>query len=900
MADDCKAYFSDDFVFPRRPLNRPALDRLGYRIGAYPEFLEALLRSIDRAPELAAWTHRHPDDPGIALLEGVALLGDILSFYQERYANEAFLRTAVWRESIAELVRLTGYRLAPGIGGLATFAFEVKGAAPVVIPAGFPVKADLEEADKPADFQTGAELTAYPHLSRFHLYRPRGYANSLAAQATTLEIDTVESVSGPDAVAPLKLKAGDRLMLLPPEPAWTTAGTTLSTSQKSPQIVKVKAVRQVLDRTLVDLETPLQESWAKPATAYRLGRSFRHFGHNAPLTRTTPDTDASGTITGSSVADTRFRRHLGMDHVCGKSDCSIDLSGRALPLDQQVNDLVVNSGLLVQTRVDRGEGTQARNLVAYKTLTGLRTTSLGFGSLTGSSSVLTLDSALMRNSHLEDAEADVRDYLIHEVTSPALGLYPQARDPAYGGPFADGNAALRFFGTQDEARALAGRRLILVDGQGRLADLTCTNSATTGFIMPVGAHQPRLWSLSFDAPPTPFSHADFDEAAPAVTVFGNLADATQGKAEAETVLGNGDARLRFQTFKLPKAPLTYLLSAAATPPQAPELEVRVGGRLWTRVDSFFGQAADSQVYVVREDAEDSSYVQFGDGETGARLPSGLKNVSAAWRTGGGAHGPLKAGASPSPGSKVAGLDKVALPGPVSGGADPEAEDKARRAAPGKVQGLGRLVSLADYESETLAIPGVVAAAAAWAMRDGVPALGLRVLLEAGREAEFQAVRATLQGWQRCRGPDRFPVTVEQAFLRYLWLDLEYAGDPALDPDDLEAAIRAALGLAGDEASRYSGLFGLARRRLGGKEYASRIEGAVQGVAGVLWCRVTGLGLFPANDPDLAADDDPASLALPPAPRALAAVLSPAPHEMLQLAPAHLTLVAVATPPGACP
>ena len=29
MADDCKAYFSDDFVFPRRPLNRPALDRLG-------------------------------------------------------------------------------------------------------------------------------------------------------------------------------------------------------------------------------------------------------------------------------------------------------------------------------------------------------------------------------------------------------------------------------------------------------------------------------------------------------------------------------------------------------------------------------------------------------------------------------------------------------------------------------------------------------------------------------------------------------------------------------------------------------------------------------------------------------------------------------------------------------
>ncbi|MEW5787780.1 MAG: hypothetical protein AB1899_07990 [Pseudomonadota bacterium] len=899
MADDCNPFYTDGFVFPRRPFNRPALPHIGYRIGAYPEFLEAMLRDIDRAPELSAFTHRHPDDPAIALVEGAAILGDILSFYQERYANEAFLRTAAWRESIAELVRLTGYRLAPGIGGLATFAFQVKGKAPVTLPAGFPVKADLEEQDKPADFQTRDELTAHPHLSRFSLYRARGYAGSLAAGATTLEIATVAGVTGPDALAPLKLKAGDRLMLLPPEPAWTHTGSALSPAQKTPQIVKVKAVRQILDRTLVDLETPLRQSWAKPATAYRLGRSFRHFGHNAPLTRTTPDSDASGTITGSSVADTRFRRHLGIDHVCSMTDCSLDLSGRTLPLDQQVNDLPVNAGLLVQTRVDTGAGTTVRDLVEYKTLVGLRTTSLGFGSLTGSSTLLTLDTALMGNPDLDDAQADVRDYLIHEVTSPALGLVPQAHDPAYGAAFSDGNQALRFFGTQAEARTLAGRRLILVDEQGRRAELTCTNSAT-GFVMAVGAHEPRMWSLSFDAPPAPFTRADFDEEAPSVTVYGNLADATQGKAEAETVLGNGDARLRFQTFKLPKGPLTWLLSAGATPPQAPELDVRVGGRLWTRVDSFFGQSPDARVYIVREDPEGNSYVQFGDGETGARLPSGIKNVSAAWRTGSGAFGPLKAGASPSAGSKVEGLDKVALPGVVSGGTEPEVQDKARRAAPGKVQGLGRLVSLADYESETLAIPGVVTASAAWAMNGGVPGLTLRVLMAAGRETEFETVRATLQDWQRCRGPNRFPVTVEQAFLRYLWLDLEYAGDPALATADLEAAIRGALGLAGDEASRYTGLFGLGRRRLGQKEYASRIQGSVQAVPGVLWCRATALGMFAPNDANLPEDDDPANLALPAMPRSLAAVLSPASQEMLQLAPPHLTLVSVATPAGACP
>lgn len=92
-------------AFPRRPHNRPALDRIGYRIGAYPDFVETMLRGINRAPALRAWTHRGADDPGIALLEGAAILADILSFYQERYANEAFLRTATWRESISELVR---------------------------------------------------------------------------------------------------------------------------------------------------------------------------------------------------------------------------------------------------------------------------------------------------------------------------------------------------------------------------------------------------------------------------------------------------------------------------------------------------------------------------------------------------------------------------------------------------------------------------------------------------------------------------------------------------------------------------------------------------------------------------------------------------------------------------
>ena len=81
------------------------------------------------------------------------------------------------------------------------------------------------------------------------------------------------------------------------------------------------------------------------------------------------------------------------------------------------------------------------------------------------------------------------------------------------------------------------------------------------------------------------------------------------------------------------------------------------------------------------------------------------------------------------------------------------------------------------------------------------------------------------------------------------------------------------------------------RRLGEPEYASRIEGRLQNVAGVLWCRVSAFGLFGA--PAAGAVEDPATLVAPAPPRPLLPMVECGAHEFLQLAAAHLTLSAVA-------
>ena len=45
------------------------------------------------------------------------------------------------------------------------------------------------------------------------------------------------------------------------------------------------------------------------------------------------------------------------------------------------------------------------------------------------------------------------------------------------------------------------------------------------------------------------------------------------------------------------------------------LEVRVNGILWKEVPSFFGQAPDAEVYIVRHDENQDTFITFGSGGT---------------------------------------------------------------------------------------------------------------------------------------------------------------------------------------------------------------------------------------------------------------------------------------------
>ena len=861
--------------FPVRPSNRPSLSHIRYRLGTYPDILDAMLRQLNASADLERWTHRAPDDPGIALLESAAVVADILTFYQEHYANEAFLRTAQWRESIQELVRLTGYRFAPGVGGRASFAVELKGTTPVIVPAKFPIKADLANVADPVDFLTTDELNAYPQLGKFRLYRKRYTYSSLYAGSTTIEIHAIGGSEDPDALSAFDLKKGDKLMLVPDAPTWITSGTTIS-EQGAAQIVKVSKVTPLLGRLLVDIEGKIASNWASGATAYRVNRSFRHFGHNTPAMTTYQS--GSGSSMATYQQDAHLNRHIRQTCYGGPDYLYTHLPKNIIPLDQEVNDLSVGAKIVVEALLNPngGSSTTLRKVFLVETIHRLKALTMSWGNVSGPSTWIDLGTSgqLVTNSSISGTTADIREFRVHEVTSASLSIrYPTSH---YSGNIAS-HDELYLYATKSDAELLVGRRVyfLAADGRSAHAQASAVDTASPTYA--------RMRKVTLDKKPKGFKRKDFDETTPTTDVFGNIVDVTQGKAQAAVPLGNGDARQTFQTFKLPKAPLTYLLEPAATPSQVPELTIRVDDREWTQVDSFFGHGPLEEIYIVREHANGDTYVQFGDGETGARLPSGIKNVVAEYRTGIAALGPGKSGAKPSAGAKLDGLDKLTLAGEVSEGADAEDEGKARLAAPGKLQSLGRLVSLADYESETLQIAGVVTTSAAWEIISGTPTVHLCVLLEQAQQSDeqFNAVETIIRAADAGRGPHRHPIKVTQCELRYAYLSVTYAYDPKLLQSDVEASLQAALGLVGDEANERTGLFGLRRRRLGEKEYLTRIEGTLQNVAGIVWCRVEHLGLLPAAN-------DPTTLTVPASP-AKNAQLTCAATELLQLHPLHLTL-----------
>jgi hypothetical protein len=165
--DDCGCCEGVGAAVPVEVENRPGLPAVAYRVGRWQSFRESLLARLSSAevPALQPLTAR-ADDFTPALLDAWAVVGDVLTFYQERIANEQYLRTATERRSILELARSIGYELAPGAAAATWLAFTLEDApgapAEVVVAEGTRAQSIPGPGEKPQTFETVEEVAARP------------------------------------------------------------------------------------------------------------------------------------------------------------------------------------------------------------------------------------------------------------------------------------------------------------------------------------------------------------------------------------------------------------------------------------------------------------------------------------------------------------------------------------------------------------------------------------------------------------------------------------------------------------------------------------------------------------------------------------------------------------------
>jgi hypothetical protein len=308
-----------------------------------------------------------------------------------------------------------------------------------------------------------------------------------------------------------------------------------------------------------------------------------------------------------------------------------------------------------------------------------------------------------------------------------------------------------------------------------------------------------------------------------VKIYGNVVKATQGETKNE-VLGSGDGSQELQQFTLLQSPLTYL--AAPTPAGADStLQVRINDVLWHETDSLVGLGPKDRRYITSADDKDQTSVEFGDGKSGARLPTGVENVKAVYRVGIGASGNVKAKQITSVVTKPLGVKEVVNPLPASGGAGREELDQARRNAPLAVMALDRLISVQDYADFARAYAGI-AKSGATKLSDGRRQL-VHLTIAGSDDIPIDTTSDLYLNLRRALLRSGDPYQSLQLGLRKLKL-MVISAQVRLLPDYLwesvEPKIRAAL------LDKFSFL----RRELGQNAFPSEAQSVIQAQTGVAY------------------------------------------------------------------
>jgi hypothetical protein len=824
---------------PQVVSNPPGLVSITDRVDDFTGFRRALLRPLPGEQALGAWRPT-AGDLGLQFLEWWAYVADVLTFYNERIANETYLRTAQFPESIAGLVALLGYVPAPGLaatGQVGAIRTTTRPAEPLVIPVGMQLSSTASSGVPAQTFE--AVGVSFP-----------GPSDVVATLAPDPALRVTSSGSVTDAGPASVLlagkvtgtKAGDRLLLV--ANGWDgTADDTWSA-------VTVAAVTPEIDPGTGEVNTRV---------------SFTS-------TAVWGSTSGTGTTIDVPIVVEESRSSL----VFRGAESSLQLTRSSfLPADFSAGRIGIVGGWFHGFPPPQPPDRQAADYRLMKPSAAASLWNLP-GALSPAAAMtespLTVNlSATVRSIQpgdmvFFDGGTQLAVLGLVTATSDQLGKlpFPESLSP----PAPDlivpytaltvatpGSDALSGDVTSGNPGALAVRYgfrdvgTVLANPAASLSNLPATVVVPAAFALPSGVSTALLedatgagtvvqvapaqtsdgtgnGTVSLALTPAPPAPTSFDPPlqAPLRLLF-DVVTVSRGATVANEALGSGNAAVANQRFTLKKSPLTYLASGAGW---TAVLAVYVDGIQWSEVPTLYNQPAGAQVYVVERGPDQSATIRFGDGVNGSRLTSGTGNVVATYRYGSGSASP-PAGRLTTIVQRQPNLAAIHNPVAVAGGADPQAPGDVKTDAPASVFTFGRAISALDYEVVAAQAAGVTRVKAYWTF----DAAEQRSLVKIYVNDDAGGVVTATQALAGSDDPNR-PVAVAAAQPIEVSVSATLVVAANQVVDDVVAAATAAF------ADPTAGAFSPAQMGIGQWLYRSRLDAAlsVPGVVAVHQLAVT--------------------------------------------------------------
>ena len=696
----------EELPTPLEIANRPGLSAISYRAGTHAAFRQTMLSRLAASEGL----HIHEEsDFTVGLVDAFASMAEVLTFYQERIANQSYLRTATERRSLLELARLIDYSPRPGVAASVHLAFTLEDAqgAPehaaqtIMIPRGLRVQSMPGPGQQPQVFQTFDEIEARPEWNALRPLRRQPQPVSAAMLGASLSGAAAEVAPGDSLLIVADTREVKRVLKVTRDLAQAVTRIDLAADPPDPPpfifpifrtgvfatgriLFKGSAVAEhVLFRQWHhhDLQAFVRvQRWPLRDLTVNLARQAAHrplppehgvfafrqkaaiFGHNAPKYLSLP-------------ADQRKNDGVYPQNWEGRS-LADEAFGRQLDLDRVYPGIVIGSWVVLESQTQRKicrveevfEHSRSDFTLSGK-VTRLRLDSdEGFASLT-----LRGTGVFVQSEKLELAELP--------IVEPVEGASVTLDGASFG--LKTGQTVI-LTGTRADLEGVVDSEALTI------ADITFAAGFTT---------------LAFQRALQNNYIRD------SVTINANVTLATHGETVRE-ILGGGDASRPFQSVSLRQQPLTHISSDGPSGAES-TLELRVNDLPWQEVPRFFGHGPNDRVFLARTSDEGQVSVAFGDGRAGARPATGSENIVAVYRKGGGSAGNIGAGRITLLPERPIGVRGVTNPLPASGATNPEPEDEIRRNASLTMLTFDRIVSLLDYENFARAFAGVAKAFATW-------------------------------------------------------------------------------------------------------------------------------------------------------------------------------------------